>query len=243
MKVNFFCTCIGDAVKSRAAAASVLLLEKLGCEIVFPKRQSCCGQPAINSGWIREAIPGMKNNIATFEENDYPIVTPAGSCTYTVKTYAKYFREFLPEEPEWAERAEKVAARIHDLTGFIVNELGVTDVGARLPGRAVYHPSCSLFRKLGIREEPLKLLSNVKDLELLPFPGQEICCGFGGTFAVKMSEISGALVSEKVEHMQTQYPDYVIGADSSCLLNIGGRIAREKLPIRVMHIAEVLMSR
>lgn len=243
MKVNFFCTCIGDAVKSRAASASVLLLEKLGCEIVFPRRQGCCGQPALNSGWIREALPGMKNIVETFEENDYPIVSPAGSCTYTIKSYPKYFREFLPEELGWAERAERVASRIFDLTGFIVNELGTVDVGAKLPGRAVYHPSCSLFRKLGIREEPIKLLSHVRGLELLPFAGQETCCGFGGTFAVKMSEISGALVAEKVGHMEEVYPDYVIGADSSCLLNIGGRIAREGLPIKVMHIAEVLMSK
>ena len=243
MKVNFFCTCIGDALKARAASSSVLLLEQLGAEVVFPTKQTCCGQPAINSGWIRPALRGMQNNIRTFEENDYPIISPAGSCTYTIKSYAHYFEEFLPEEPEWAERAERVAARLHDLTSFIVNVLGVEDVGAHLEGRAVYHPSCSLSRKLGVKEEPVKLLKKVRGLELVDFPGQDVCCGFGGTFAVKMAEISGALVSEKVDHMSTAHPDYVIGADSSCLLNIGGRIAREGLPIKVMHIAEVLMSR
>lgn len=239
MNINFFVTCIGDALKSRMARDSVLLLEQLGCRVNFPEKQCCCGQPAINSGYIREAIPGMKNLIAALEENDDPIISPAGSCTYAVKSYAGY----LQEEPEWAARAEKVAARMFDLTSFIVNQLGVVDVGARLPGKAVYHPSCSLFRKMGVKEEPLTLLGHVDGLELLPFADQETCCGFGGTFSVKMAEISGEMVKEKVAHMMDARPDYLIGADVSCLLNIGGRLQREGRPVKVMHIAEVLMSR
>lgn len=139
MNVNFFVTCIGDALKSRMARDSVLLLEKLGCRVNFPEKQGCCGQPAINSGYIKEAIPWMKNLIAALEDNDAPIISPAGSCTYAVKSYPTY----LADEPEWASRAEKVAARMQDLTSFIVNTLGVVDVGASLQGRAVYHPSCS----------------------------------------------------------------------------------------------------
>lgn len=239
MDVNFFSTCIGDAVRANMAKNSVRLLEHLGCTVHYPKRQSCCGQPALNSGYVKDAIAGIKSNIVAFEENDFPIISPAGSCTYAMKNYAQY----LMDEPEWAARAIKLAARMHDLTSFIVNDLGIVDVGARLEGRAVYHPSCSLFRKLGVKEEPLKLLSHVKGLELFSFPGQETCCGFGGTFAVKMSEISGALVTEKVHNMMTVKPDYLIGADSSCLLNIGGRMHREGLPVKVMHIADVLMSR
>ncbi|AJC65802.1 MULTISPECIES: (Fe-S)-binding protein [Dickeya] len=239
MNVNFFVTCIGDALKSRMARDSVLLLEQLGCHIHFPERQGCCGQPAINSGYIREARPGMKNLIAALEENDDPIVSPAGSCTNAIKHYA----DWLADEPEWARRATQVASRMVDLTSFIVNRLGVTDVGARLPGKAVYHPSCSLFRKMGVREEPLALLHQVRDLELLPFHGQETCCGFGGTFSVKMAEISGEMVKEKVAHIMEAKPDYLIGADVSCLLNIGGRLQREGHAVRVMHIAEVLMSR
>ena len=231
MNVNFFVTCIGDALKSRMARDSVLLLEKLGCRVNFPEKQGCCGQPAINSGYIKEAIPGMKNLIAALEDNDDPIISPAGSCTYAVKSYPTY----LADEPEWALRAEKVSARMQDLTSFIVNKLGVVDV--------VYHPSCSLTRKLGVKEEPLTLLKNVRGLELLTFADQDTCCGFGGTFSVKMAEISGEMVKEKVLHLMDAKPEYLIGADVSCLLNIGGRLQREGQPVKVMHIAEVLMSR
>ncbi|EEZ41270.1 predicted L-lactate dehydrogenase Fe-S oxidoreductase subunit YkgE [Photobacterium damselae subsp. damselae CIP 102761] len=181
----------------------------------------------------------MKNLIAAFECNDYPIVTPAGSCAASIKKYPEY----LADEPEWAARAQKVSDRLFELTQFIVNQLGIENVGARLPGKAVYHPSCSLIRKLGVREEPLKLLANVEGLEMLPIENQETCCGFGGTFSVKMAEISGEMVKEKVRHIKAAEPDYLIGADISCLLNIGGRIQREGQPIKVMHIVDVLMSR
>ncbi|NKI73923.1 (Fe-S)-binding protein [Dickeya sp. CFBP 2040] len=239
MNVNFFVTCIGDALKSRMARDSVLLLEQLGCRVHFPERQGCCGQPAINSGYIRDALPGMKTLIAALEENDDPIVSPAGSCTNAIRHYV----DWLMDEPTWASRAERVASRMVDFTSFIVNQLGVTDVGARLPGKAVYHPSCSLYRKLGVREEPLALLRQVRDLELLPFHAQETCCGFGGTFSVKMAEISGEMVKEKVAHIMEAKPDYLIGADASCLINIAGRLKREGHAVKVLHIAEVLMSR
>ncbi|PLR35795.1 (Fe-S)-binding protein [Chimaeribacter arupi] len=239
MKVNFYVTCIGDAIKANMAKKSVLLLEKLGCEVLFPERQACCGQPAINGGYVKDAKPAMKSLITAFEENDYPIISPAGSCTYAIKSYAGY----LAGEPDWARRAQAVGDRMQDLTSFIVNTLGLSDVGARLPGRAVYHPSCSLFRKLGVKEEPLTLLRHVAGLELLPIRNQETCCGFGGTFSVKMAEISGEMVKEKVVHMMDVRPDYLIGADASCLINIGGRLHRERQPVKVLHIAEVLMSR
>ncbi|MFZ7142415.1 (Fe-S)-binding protein [Avibacterium avium] len=240
MNVNFYVTCIADVVKAGVAKNTVLLLEKLGCNIVFLEKQGCCGQPSLNSGYTKQALAGMKNLVETFEVNDYPIVAPAGSCVYAIKTYPEYFHRF--NEPEWAERAQKVADRFYDLTDFIVNKLGVTNVGATLIGKAVYHPSCSLSRKLGIVNEPLTLLQNVKGLELLPIHNQSTCCGFGGTFSVKMAEISGEMVTEKVEHITEVHPDYLIGADVSCLLNIGGRLSREGKKVKVMHIAEVLMQ-
>ena len=239
MKVNFFVTCICDTVKSEVAKKTVLLLEELGCEILFPKKQGCCGQPSLNSGYIEQSKPAMKNLIEAFEGNDYPIVTPAGSCAAAIKKYPEY----LVDEPEWALRAQKVADRLYELTQFIVNELGVTHVGARLQGRAVYHPSCSLIRKLGVREEPLALLAAVEGLEMVPIKNQETCCGFGGTFSVKMAEISGEMVKEKVQHISDAEPDFLIGADSSCLINIGGRVSREGKPVKVMHIVDVLLSR
>lgn len=240
MKVNFYVTCIADVVKAGVAKNSVLLLEKLGCQVTFLEKQGCCGQPAINSGYTKQALSGMKKLVETFEVNNDPIVAPAGSCVYAIKTYPEYFERF--GEPDWAERAQKVAERVHDLTDFIVNKLGVTNVGAKLTGRAVYHPSCSLSRKLGIVNEPLTLLQNVKGLELLPIHNQQTCCGFGGTFSVKMAEISGEMVTEKVAHIVDADPEYLIGADVSCLLNVGGRLSREGKNVKVMHIAEVLMQ-
>lgn len=182
----------------------------------------------------------MKNLVETFEANDFPIVAPAGSCVYAIKNYPDYFERF--GETQWAERAKKVADRFYDLTDFIVNVLGITDVGACLKGKAVYHPSCSLSRKLGVVNEPLALLQNVKGLELMPIHNQQTCCGFGGTFSVKMAEISGEMVVEKVKNISEVEPDYLIGADVSCLLNIGGRLSREGKNIKVMHLAEVLMQ-
>ncbi|PSU35091.1 (Fe-S)-binding protein [Photobacterium lutimaris] len=239
MKVNLFATCLCDTVKAEVAKKSVLLLEQLGCEIVFPEQQGCCGQPSLNSGYINDSKKGIKNLIMAFEANDFPIVSPAGSCVASIKRYPEY----LADEPEWALRAQDIADRFFELTQFVVNQLGVTQVGAKLNGRAVYHPSCSLIRKLNVREEPIKLLEHVEGLTLLPINHQETCCGFGGTFSVKMSEISGEMVKEKVSHISAVEPDYLIGADISCLINIGGRISREGKPIKVLHIVDVLMSR
>ncbi|GLO62640.1 hypothetical protein MACH09_31480 [Vibrio sp. MACH09] len=238
MKVNLFATCLGDMVKADVAKKTVLLLEQLNCEVIFPQKQGCCGQPSLNSGYIEGSKPAMKNIIQAFEENDYPIVSPAGSCAASIKKYPQY----LADEPEWASRAQRVADRLFELTQFIVNELKVEHLGAKLKGRGVYHPSCSLIRKLGVIEEPLTLLNNVEGLELLPIQNQQTCCGFGGTFSVKMSEISGEMVIEKVRHITEVEPDYLIGADISCLINIGGRISREGKPVKVMHIVDVLLS-
>lgn len=240
MNVNFYVTCIADVVKAGVAKNTVLLLEKLGCNVIFLEKQGCCGQPALNSGYTKQALAGMKKLVETFEVNDYLIVAPAGSCVYAIKNYPECFRRF--GENEWADRAEKVSARFHDLTDFIVNTLGITSVGATLTGKAVYHPSCSLSRKLGIVSEPLTLLQNVKGLQLLPIHNQDTCCGFGGTFSVKMAEISGEMVKEKVMNISEVEPDYLIGADVSCLINIAGRLSREGKPVKVMHIAEVLMQ-
>lgn len=240
MDVNLYVTCIADVVKAGVAKNTVLLLEKLGCKITFLEKQGCCGQPAMNSGYTKQALGGMKNLVETFEANDFPIVAPAGSCVYAIKNYPDYFERF--GETQLAERAKKVADRFYDLTDFIVNVLGITNVGACLKGKAVYHPSCSLSRKLGIVNEPLALLQNVKGLELMPIHNQQTCCGFGGTFSVKMAEISGEMVVEKVKNISEVEPDYLIGADVSCLLNIGGRLSREGKNIKVMHLAEVLMQ-
>lgn len=239
MKINFYATCIGDALKSHITKQSYLLLETLGCEINFPEKQTCCSLPTLNSGYVTQSLAAIKSVIISLEGNDDPIIAPSASCLYSIKQFSRY----LTDEPKWQQRAENVAARLFDLSSFIVNQLAITDMGATLKGKAVYHPSCSLFRKLGVKKEPLLLLQNVNELELLPIANQETCCGFGGTFSVKMSAISGEMVSEKVKHIVDVKPDYVITADAGCLINIAGRLHREKSPIKVLHIADVLMSR
>lgn len=239
MNINFYATCLGDMIKTNIAKQTYLLLEQRGCTIHFPEKQNCCSLPSLNSGYVKESLPAIKKLIEAFEENDDPIVTPSGSCAYAIKQYPSYFAD----NPTWQARARNVANRLYDLTGFLVNVMAITDVGATLSGKAVYHPSCSLFRKLGIKDEPITLLNNVNGLELLPIANQDTCCGFGGTFSVKMSDISGEMVSEKVNHIQEVNPDYLITADAGCFINIQGRLHREKSPIKALHIAEVLMHR
>jgi L-lactate dehydrogenase complex protein LldE len=181
----------------------------------------------------------MRNlTAALLEDGSQYVVAPSGSCVLQVKEYPNFFRD----DPAWRRKAQELSARIWEITDFIVTVLKVTDVGARLAGRAAYHPSCHLTRLLGIRKPPLVLLGNIRDLELVPFKGQEKCCGFGGAFAVKLGPLSGAMVAEKVENIAAAGVDYLIGADGGCLMNIKGRIDREKLDIRVMHVVEALME-
>jgi L-lactate dehydrogenase complex protein LldE len=238
MKVSLFVTCLIDLFYTNAGKATVELLEHLGCEIDFPEAQTCCGQPAYNSGYVKEAKEAMKHMIRTFEHADY-VVTPSGSCATMLKEYPRVFQG----DREWEPKAKALADKTYELTQFIVDVLKVEDVGAKFQGRATYHTSCHMTRLLGVKEAPFKLLKNVKGLELVPLPNAHQCCGFGGTFSVKMGPISEQMVDEKIEHIEEINADYLIGADCGCLMNIGGRIKRQGKPIKVMHIAEVLNSR
>ncbi|OXB85702.1 Fe-S oxidoreductase [Geobacillus uzenensis] len=238
MKVSLFVTCLIDLFYTDAGKATVELLERLGCEIDFPEAQTCCGQPAYNSGYVQEAKEAMKQMMRAFADADY-VVTPSGSCAAMVKEYPHLFRG----DPKWEDEAKRLAAKTYELTQFLVDVLNVEDVGASLPGRATYHTSCHMTRLLGVKEAPFRLLEHVEELELVPLPNAHQCCGFGGTFSVKMGPISEQMVDEKIAHIDEADVDYVIGADCGCLLNIGGRIERLGKPIRVMHIAEVLNQR
>ncbi|RFU63485.1 (Fe-S)-binding protein [Peribacillus glennii] len=238
MKVTLFATCLVDMFQSGVGKATVELLERLGCDIEFPDSQVCCGQPAYNSGYVKESKEAMKKMIGTFENAEY-IVTPSGSCATMFKEYPHIFKD----DGEWRERAQNVADKTYELTQFIVDVLGIEDVGARMNGKATYHTSCHMTRLLGVKEAPFRLLANVKGLEFVPLPGAHNCCGFGGTFSVKMGQISEQMVDEKVEHIEETDAEIIIGGDAGCMMNIGGRIGRKGKPIRVMHIAEVLNSR
>jgi L-lactate dehydrogenase complex protein LldE len=238
MKVTLFATCIVDMFQSNVGKATVELLERLGCEIDFPESQVCCGQPSYNSGYIKETKEAMKRMIDTFIDAEY-VVSPSGSCITMFHEYQHIFKG----DPVWEPKAKKLAEKSFELTQFIVDVLKIEDVGARFEGSVTYHTSCHMTRLLGVKKAPMILLSNVKGLKFTELPGKEQCCGFGGTFSVKMAQISEQMVDEKVRHVEETGAEYLIGADGACLMNIGGRIDRIGKPIKVMHIAEVLNSR
>lgn len=240
MKVSFFATCLADNVFPDIAINSVLLLERLGCQVAFNPAQTCCGQPLANSGYHQRAKKSMRLLLDALLADDAEyVVAPSGSCALQLREYPKYFQD----DAKLLAQAKTLAAKTRELTEFVVGVLGITQVEARLHGRAVYHPSCHMTRLLGVREPPLQLLANVTGLELVPFKNQDKCCGFGGTFSVKLADLSGAMVAEKVDNILAAGPDYLIGSDAACLMNMKSRLERLGKPLPVMHIASVLMAR
>lgn len=238
MKVTLFATCLVDMFQSNVGKATVELLEHLGCEIDFPENQICCGQPSYNSGYVEDTKEVMKRTIDTFKDAQY-VVCPSGSCAYMLTEYQHVFAG----DPVWEPKAKKLADKVYELTQFIVDVLKVEDVGAKFNAKVTYHTSCHMTRLLGVVEAPMRLLKNVKGLEFTELPGKEQCCGFGGTFSVKMGQISEQMVDEKVHHVEETGAEYLIGADGGCLMNIGGRMERLGKKMKVLHIAEVLNSR
>ncbi len=237
--VSFFSTCLADTVFPDVARDAVLLLEKLGCRVIFNKKQTCCGQPLINSGFHQKAQKAMELQMeALLEDPADFVVCPSGSCVLQIKEYPKLF----DNHPDLQKKAHLLSDKIYELTDFIVNILQTTDVGAKLKARAAYHPSCHLTRLLGVKEPPLTLLRHVQGLELVDFQGQNKCCGFGGTFSVKLGALSGAMAVEKVESIKAAGAEYLIGADAGCLMTLQGVIHRRKYPIKVVHIAQLLMG-
>jgi L-lactate dehydrogenase complex protein LldE len=238
MKVTLFATCIVDMFQGNVGKATVELLERLGCEVEFPESQVCCGQPAYNSGYVKESKEAMKRMIETFSDAEY-VVSPSGSCAFMFHEYSHVFAG----DPVWEREAKALAAKTYELTQFIVEVLKIEDVGARFEGNVTYHTSCHMTRLLGVKEPPMILLRNVKGLQFTELPGKEQCCGFGGTFSVKMAQISEQMVDEKVRHVEETGAKYLVGADGACLMNIGGRMERLGKPVKVLHIAEILNRR
>jgi L-lactate dehydrogenase complex protein LldE len=235
MKVSLFATCLSDALFPRVNEAMVRILARYGIVPDMPDAQTCCGQPAFNSGYFAEAKRAAKTLLAAFADSDF-VVSPSGSCTYMVHHYETLFRD----EPEWLDEVRRLKEKTWEFSSFLVNVLDIRDVGATFPARVTYHPSCHGSRLLGIREEPLALLSNVKGLQLVPLPMAEDCCGFGGTFAVKMGDISTAMVGEKADHVLETEAEVLVGLDMGCLMNIAGHLRHRGAPVRVMHLAELL---
>ncbi len=235
MKVSLFITCISDIMFPNVGKNTVEILERLGCEVDFPTMQTCCGQPAYNSGYLEEAKGSMKQMIRAFKDAEY-VVGPSGSCVGMIREYPHVFKG----DPEWEKPAQELAAKTYELTQFIVDVLGVKDVGSTFKGKVTYHPSCHMTRILGVKDAPKILLQNVKGIEFVELPSGEDCCGFGGTFSVKKPEISAEMVKEKSRHVTETGAEYLVGGDMGCLMNIGGRMQREGKNVKVIHISEIL---
>ncbi|HLF58666.1 MAG TPA: (Fe-S)-binding protein [Alphaproteobacteria bacterium] len=235
MRAGLFVTCLVDLLRPSVGFAALRLLEDAGCDVIVPRNQTCCGQPAYNSGRRADAKHLAKATIEAFEDCDY-IVAPSGSCAAMLRIH---YPALLADEPDWAERATYFAARCHELVSFLVNVRGVTSVRARCEGVAAYHDSCSALRELGIGKEPRRLLGCVEGLTLRE-TGDEQCCGFGGAFCVKFPEIATRIARDKLAAVKRTGAATILSGDLGCLLHLAGTASREGVEISCRHVAEVL---
>ena len=252
MRIALFATCIVDAMYPKVALATVRILERLGHEVVFPSGQGCCSQMHVNSGYVEDALPVVRNHVRTFMEADYDLaVAPSGSCVASLGHQQPDVARSCGDEG-LARDAEVVASRTLELSQLLTDVLGVTDAGAQLgswfPHTVTYHPSCHGMRllRLGSRQEDL--LRTVADIDLRPLPDAEECCGFGGTFSLKNPDVSAAIAEEKIEKVTASGASICTGGDASCLLHLGGAMHRREArgqdgrPLRTVHLAEILAA-
>jgi len=235
-RVGLFVTCLVDLVRPQVGFAAVKLLEAAGCTVEVPHAQTCCGQPAWNAGADAHAREIARAVVDVFEGFDY-VVAPSGSCAGMLR---RHYPEILANDPAYAQRAKALAAKSHELVSFLVRERKMERVGASCAARACYHDSCSSLREMGVRREPRALLANVEGLALTELKEPQICCGFGGLFAIKYPEISERMADDKIADARSTGADMLIGGDLGCLLHLAGRMERQGKPMHVRHIAEVL---
>ena len=236
MKVSLFVTCLADHFYPEVGEAVVHLLRRHGCTVDFPANQTCCGQPAWNTGLVEDARAFARQYVTTFEDSEY-VVMPSGSCAGHVRYF---YPQMFKDDPVWFKRACAVADKTYEFSEFFVKVLKVTDLGATYKARAVYHNNCHMNRELGVQEEPLALLRNVRGLELVENPRVDLCCGFGGAFSVKQPEISTAMGDEKLGTLMSGQPEVIVSADGGCLMHMGGRAERTGVQVRFMHLAQLL---
>jgi L-lactate dehydrogenase complex protein LldE len=234
-RVALFVTCLVDLMRPSVGFAAAKLLEDAGCTVEVPV-QTCCGQPAFNSGDRATARALAERMIETFRGYDY-VVAPSGSCAGTIR---KHYPEMFDDDPNWLPRANDLASRTYELTSFLVDVLGISKVDASFEGAVTYHDSCSGLRELGVKTQPRRLLSSVEGLSLVEMNDSDVCCGFGGTFAVKYGDISGAIVEEKVKNVSATGAPTLVAGDLGCLMNMAGKLTRDGRPVAVRHVAEVL---
>lgn len=235
-RVALFVTCLVDLFRPTVGFSAVKLLEEAGCDVEVPPQQTCCGQPAFNSGDRKDARAIAEQVIAAFEAYDY-VVIPSGSCGGMIKAH---YPELFAGDAAWEPRAVALAARSFELVSFLVDVLGVTTTHARLAGSVTYHDSCSGLRELGIREQPRRLLAAVDGLTLTEMKDADACCGFGGAFCVKYPDLSNAIVEKKIANVEASGAATLLAGDLGCLMNMAGKLKRQGSTIEVRHVAEVL---
>jgi L-lactate dehydrogenase complex protein LldE len=238
MKVSLFITCLVDQLFPQVGVRMVDVLRRLGVEVDFPEAQTCCGQPAFNSGYRVEARELAERFIRVFDDSQY-VVAPSGSCASMVKVF---YADLFEGDAAKRERARELASRTYEFSQFLVNVLGVEDVGAHFRGRVALHQSCHLLRELNVRTEPLTLLRAVRGIELVELERSDACCGFGGLFAIKYAQISGGILQEKIDYIKRSGAEVIVASDMGCLMHIAGGLSRQRIPVRTMHIAELLAS-
>jgi L-lactate dehydrogenase complex protein LldE len=240
VRVALFATCLVDGLFPDVGRATVRLLERLGHDAEFPLQQTCCGQMHVNTGYPRQALPLVRNHVDTFAGYE-AVVVPSGSCTAAIRhQHAQLAR--AAGDAALAEAADDTARRTYELSEFLVDVLGVTDVGAYFPHRVTYHPTCHSLRLLRVGDRPRRLLEGVRGLELVELPQAESCCGFGGTFALKNADVSAAMLADKMAAISATGADVCTAGDASCLMHIGGGLARLHAGPRTLHLAEILAS-
>ncbi len=235
-KVGLFVTCLVDLFRPTIGFAAAKLIEASGCDVEVPPTQTCCGQPAYNSGDRRDTRAIARQVIAAFEGYDY-VVAPSGSCGGMLKAH---YAELFADDPEWRAKADAFGAKVHELVSFLHDARGMKGVEARFEGTVTYHDACSGLRELGVRDQPRRLLRTVRGLSLAELPDADVCCGFGGTFCVKFPAISNAIVEKKTAAIAATGAGTLLAGDLGCLMNMAGKLQREGHPVHVRHVAEVL---
>ncbi len=235
--VQLFATCIVEALMPEIGLAVVEVLERLGVTVVVPGGLTCCGQPAFNGGFWDDARAMARHTLDVLGQSDAPVVIPSGSCADMIQ---RHYPELFAADPVYGPRAEELAGRVYEFSEFLVDKLGQTDMQAHFPARLTYHASCHTLRGKGVTHQPLDLLSRVRGAQLVELPGVTECCGFGGLFAVKMGDISGSMLSRKLDNIEQTGADAVVGCDPSCLLHMAGGLHRRGSHVRALHIAQVL---
>ena len=242
MRIALIATCLGDAMFPDVPMATATLLQRLGHEVVFPAGQTCCGQMHVNTGYLKEAVTVVRHHVDVFTDADCDYaVAPSGSCVGSIRhQHAMVARRV--GDTMLAERATALASRTYELSEFLVDVLGLTDVGAYYPHRVTYHPTCHSLRMLRVGDKPLSLLRAVDGIDLVELPQADVCCGFGGTFAVKNAGTSSAMLADKVDNVVATRAEVCSAGDASCLMHIGGGLSRDKTGVRTVHLAQILAS-